>query len=370
MSVAVWALPGERAAAQWPPGGAAPVLPSVAATPAPVPAAGPVVPAGTAPQARLATRSRFPVAVVPPVPPAEPEPRRQWRAAQRRAEAQLDRALALADRGALYAARSQFRGVLETVAQAEDIVSGSDLQTTALAAAWTALEEAEDLRELTPGAPDCPSVATIVQSHRTPVLQPPRSAEVPPHEAVDRYDAFAIDQFVRALRGRPSASHALHGLSKLYSLVGSPTVSKTPLGRGRSIALGRAAVQVHPENYLAVNDLAVLLSSDGRQEEARDLLAQTAHAARQPAVWDNLARLHERLGERHLAACARAESARLAAQGPANALVAGRPVGGGLSVLWVAPEEFAGQSPRVPPAAAATAPSRPAVQRTNAIKRR
>jgi hypothetical protein len=74
---------------------------------------------------------------------------------------------------------------------------------------------------------------------------------------------------------------------------------------------------------LASNDLAVLLADAGRLEQARDVLHAGLRQTSQPAMWNNLAVIHDRMGQAELAQLARREAGRLekiAATSPGSVL--------------------------------------------------
>ena len=57
-------------------------------------------------------------------------------------------------------------------------------------------------------------------------------------------------------------------------------------------------------NYLAANELAVLLAKNGYLQSARTLLQRSVAGSPQPAAWHNLAVVHRYLGEKQLSALA------------------------------------------------------------------
>jgi tetratricopeptide (TPR) repeat protein len=91
---------------------------------------------------------------------------------------------------------------------------------------------------------------------------------------------------------------------------------------------------------LAANDLAVLLAEEGRLEQARDCLHAGLRQSPQPAMWNNLAAVHDRLGQPQLALAARQEAAALesrAASTPGSVLPTH-------NVAWLDPRNFAATS--------------------------
>jgi hypothetical protein len=110
-------------------------------------------------------------------------------------------------------------------------------------------------------------------------------------------------------------------------------------------------MSVDANNYLAANELGVLLSRAGRNEEARTILQHCASLAPRAEVWHNLVVVHRKLGEIGLANQAQQQMNAAQARHPASAPATGKPAD---MVKWVAPEEFAKASR---PAPTATAPS-------------
>jgi tetratricopeptide (TPR) repeat protein len=125
----------------------------------------------------------------------------------------------------------------------------------------------------------------------------------------------------------------LHGLGKVHNAAGSTLAD----GRTKARSYYEAALAVAPANFLAANDLAVLLAEEGRLEQARDLLHDALRRSPQPAMWNNLAAVNDRLGRRDLAQLARNESAALerrAATAPGSVLPTH-------NVAWLDPRAFA-----------------------------
>ena len=113
-----------------------------------------------------------------------------------------------------------------------------------------------------------------------------------------------------------------------------------------------AAILTQPKNFLAANELGVLLTENGNiGRSSHELLLHSATLWPHAATWHNLAVVHARLGERELAELAEKRAKELAESG--------RTIGGP-RVKWVDPETFASTSSMsdsvMPPAAAANSP--------------
>jgi tetratricopeptide (TPR) repeat protein len=118
------------------------------------------------------------------------------------------------------------------------------------------------------------------------------------------------------------------------------------------MALYQAALMAEPENYRAAHELGVLLAGAGQLEMARELLINSAVKSPQPIIWRNLAMLHNRMGQRQLAA---------QAQQQADALQQTSSTSKTPQVDWVDPVTFASTptpgSDLTPPAAPAQTPA-------------
>ena len=91
-------------------------------------------------------------------------------------------------------------------------------------------------------------------------------------------------------------------------------------------------------NFLAANELGVLMARYGQLQEARRLLVHSVQVQPQVEAWHNLAVVHERLGEADLATRAAYERELLAQRMPAPSLASG-------NVEWVDAKTFAAHSP-------------------------
>jgi hypothetical protein len=96
---------------------------------------------------------------------------------------------------------------------------------------------------------------------------------------------------------------------------------------------------VDGKNFMAANELGVLLVRFGRLPEARAALLHSLSISPQPVVWQNLAEVHQAMAEYDLAAKAR-QSAEIAAtrMGREGTLAA-------YDVQWVDPATFVRAKP-------------------------
>ncbi len=102
------------------------------------------------------------------------------------------------------------------------------------------------------------------------------------------------------------------------------------------MTLYQAALIAEPNNFLAANELGVLLAENGNLVRARDWLIHSVTVSPQAATWQNLASVHARLGEKQLAD---------QALGQATALGQASPPSGVPAVQMLDPETFARMAP-------------------------
>ncbi|MFN0016826.1 MAG: hypothetical protein ACKVP0_01130 [Pirellulaceae bacterium] len=257
--------------------------------------------------------------------------------------AQLNRqAETLARRGAYYLARNTTIQSLRMIAEALDLQSGTGEHTAALASALTALREAGDFQSRS-SEDSTISVPLVVAGHRTPVLRQQSAEGLSAIAAQQHYFNYAKEQLVVAAGGQAVASHSLCNLGKLQSRMSDGTAPQQ-MNLARAMVYQQAALAVDGRNYLAANELGVLLTNFGQLPDARRVLQHSVRTMSNPDGWQNLAVVHDRLGETDLAAAALKQRDVLTggAGGP-------RP-----KIEWVSPEVFAGNQP-VAPAKTATA---------------
>jgi tetratricopeptide (TPR) repeat protein len=269
----------------------------------------------------------------------------QMVAAMQKSDEHNRQGFALATRGACFSARAEFIQALRGISQGLDTEAGGSKFGQALAAGMRALQEAEDFVPRGARIGGEISVDVVARAHRTPVLRDLAKTEMPPSEAAELYRKYAVEQLSTATGGEAAGSLALHSLGKLYALFAQDPTNTTLDAQGKAIAFQRAALQADPKNYLAANELAVLLAQQGGYVEARTLLLQAIGISPRPSMWHNLAVVHARLGEMDLAELAHRtalSSAGGANPGNVQAMAALQ------TVRWVDPTTFSQLSP--PPA--------------------
>ncbi len=344
--------------------------PSVAVRPVVTP---PVISMGSPPVAT--TLSAAPgVAAVQPVAPVDsipkiiPPPRattanpQQMQAVAARANAMNRHAFELAEHGAIYAARSEFYESLHMMAVALDGQNDDRGQEQSheqkLAAGLRALEEADDFAARDARSIEDLHVTDIVAGHHTPVLRGQDCERVSTRAAMAKYLTYASEQLAAAVADMPPGSMALHGLGKVYAL---PPASHGPAdftGGAKAIVYQEAALQVDNRNARAANELGVQLVRFGRLPEAKIAFLHSLKVAPRPAVWENLAAVHDRLGESDLASRARRTGLAMGMQKIGSAPS---------DVQWVDANTFAASMPvsidPVRPSIATGVQAQPAVRR-------
>ncbi len=250
----------------------------------------------------------------------------------READLHTRRAFELASRKAYFSARAEFITALRLVAQGLDNEYQTDRHSRALAAGLTALDEAGDFIPRGGQLEANLDMATIAAGHRTPVLRE-NAGRVSPMVAMGAYFTFAQEQLSLAAGNEVAASMALYGMARLHSVLGDESTA-VPAAKPKAMALCQAAILAAPANYLASNELGVLLAQGGRYDEARLAIEHSLTInSKSPTAWHNLGVVYEHLGER-----GRAQRARALAQqgGSTKAPALAGPV------RWLPPQTFAG----------------------------
>jgi tetratricopeptide (TPR) repeat protein len=225
-----------------------------------------------------------------------------------------DRGSALAERGMLFSARTELLKALQLIAQALDAQEASTQHSAALAAGLTALEEACEFSHAANRPAEATDVAVIAASHRTPLLQSFESMSNSPIVAQQQYFSQAQAQLTLAAGGVAAASQILYRLGRLQTALSIHDADPLALHGPRSLVYHQAAMATDSGNWLAANELGVLLARYGQLPEARQLLVHSVTVHPHLEGWHNLSVVHRRLGEADLASRAENEWKLLAQQ--------------------------------------------------------
>lgn len=278
---------------------------------------------------------------------------------------QIRHGFELAGRGAIFAARAEFIAALRLIAQGLDNDGNTAIHSQSLVAALTAMKEAQDFIPAAgkfEGELDLPP---IVAGHRTPVLKTVPADQLQSMRALKQYFTFAQEQLALAAGREVSGSIALGALGKLHAALAGKPNPEIVAPEAKAVTFFQAAILVCPRNYMAANDLGVLLARNGDLMGARRMLEHSVLVNRRSENFNNLSVVYRRLGQQRLAELATqkalaAKAAETARQRNASLLAGG-------SVQWVNPADLVqSQEPWVDPSAkpAATANQQgPAVRR-------
>lgn len=251
----------------------------------------------------------------------------------------------LAQRGAFFAARTEFIQVLRRVAQAKDATAGNEVHSRQLAAGLRAMDEADDFVPRGAQLEAELNVRSVASSHRTPVLKD-YYQEVMPHEAVAMYHSYAQLHLSQAALDEQAGSMALYGLGKIYGRQAERSDDDVQLIRG-AMTMYAAALDSCPNNNLAANELGVLLCRTGHPAEAIKHFTRAIDIAPTATAYHNLAVAQQKLGLGPQSAANEFESQRLASIDRASGTMS-RQAG----IQWVSPAEMANFSQAAPPASA------------------
>jgi len=254
------------------------------------------------------------------------------------ADRQIRRGFELAGRRAFFAAQAEFIRALRLVAQGLDAEHRTDAHSRALAAGLAALQEAEDF------VPDGSRLEAdldlpeLIHGHRTPVLKNADTRELAPLLAMKCYSTYAQEQLAVAAGREVAGSMALHALGKLHSALAHDR-STIRTAAPKAMVFFQAALLVYPQNYMAANDLGVLLARCGNYREAEIAIKQGLSIRSQATGWRNLAVVYRQLGQHELAG--RADRLAVSAVRPKAAEETARPTVPRRQILWLDPNMFA-----------------------------
>ena len=160
--------------------------------------------------------------------------------------------------------------------------------------------------------------------------------------ALKLYLTFAQDQFALAAGQEVSGSMALGALGKMHATQSGRAAPAIAAAGAKAIVYFQAAILVCPRNYIAANDLGVLLAHNGDYAGARRALEHSVLVNRCAENLGNLSVVYGQVGESRLSGLA-AEKAQLAKSVEIDRQRKAKLSAGG-TVEWVDPATLA-QSP-------------------------
>jgi tetratricopeptide (TPR) repeat protein len=287
-------------------------------------------------------------------PEAAKERSEQLERIAQQADRQIRRGFELAGRGAYFAARSEFIKALRLLAEGLDTEHQTEAHSRSLALALAAMSEAADFIPAGSRLEGDLKLRAIIEGHRTPVLKNAATENLTPLSALKCYFTFAQEQLAAAAGSEVAGSMALCALGKLHAALAGPHENNVRAAEAKAVAFYQAALLVYPQNYMAANDLGVLLARCGDYREAEGALKYSLSIHPQSTSWHNLAVVYRQQGQPASArqalwrwqAATEAEIARRKAlRNPPNE-----------SVRWVDPSVFNQLQARTPVAVPRTTP--------------
>jgi tetratricopeptide (TPR) repeat protein len=196
--------------------------------------------------------------------------------------------LELAGRGAFFAARSEFLGAMQLIAQGLDAELKTHTHSRAFTAGLTALKESEDFLPNANRLETEVDVSAMIALHKTSLLKE-EAKTATALAALQSYLTFAQSQFAKAVGGEIAGSMALHSLGKLHAVMAQKKNTTVVAPESKAVVYYQAALLSFPQNYMAANDLGVLLAQYGRYEDARGILERSLAICPQSTTYHNLA---------------------------------------------------------------------------------
>jgi hypothetical protein len=216
----------------------------------------------------------------------------------------IDSAFAMADRGAIYSARSDLMSAIHALCAAKDAANQDRVCSQALVEALNAMDEAADF-VVTDDVRI--NLRNVIAGHQTQVLKDANLEKMSTITAMQRYYDFAQSQLIIAGDGSPVASEALSGLGKVARRLPADDAALRRNSLVTALVFQQSAVAVWNQNYHAANECGWLYCHLGRPQQAKQFLVEVAQETNWPTAWSNLARVHEDLQEFDLAESARFE---------------------------------------------------------------
>ncbi len=188
-------------------------------------------------------------------------------------------------------------------------------------------------------------------THSTPVLKDSVDG-LTPIMALRCYQTFAQEQFAAAAGREVAGSMALHAMGKLHTALAEKKVVTVVAAESKAVVFFQAALLVHPKNFMAANDLGVLLARSGNYADARAMLQYSVSLSPQAVGWQNLATVYRQMNQVKLAEQASRQATVLREREVARRRTS--PTVANDMVRWVDPQSFAKTSTNTPNSPGAT----------------
>ncbi len=239
----------------------------------------------------------------------------------------------LSRRGAAYAARQEFYASLRILAQSHDKQAGGTAYTEALRNGILAIKEAQDFIVTDTEAQIGLRVSNVIETHSTEIISAESAEGMTAIEAAQRYFAYASHQLSRCGGQNVVAAEALYCLGKLHSVQAKSGSNDSKLDLAKAMIYHQAAISSNDSNFRSLNELGVLYANSGRFDEAKRMLKKSLRIKPLPQAWQNLAVIHQRIGEHQLAQLAIREFEMTSTQAPISV------------IRWTPVEEFNENAP-------------------------
>jgi len=257
-------------------------------------------------------------------------------AAAQQAVHHIEYGKSLSRRGAAYAARQEFYTALRVTAESNDATTGTQEFSRALSQAILAMKEARDFVQEDTEAGMLLDVSSIVETHRSKIIDKAQAASTNPTQAMERYFVYAQNKLDEASGRNAVSAEILFCLGKLHTTISNTKTVPDKIDVARAIAYHHAALMSDKNSFRSANELGVLLVQMGQLEQATELFKQSLIAQPTPQAWQNLAKTHRRMGQQDLAQLAETEYVLLSQTQMASSSV---------PLRWVPTESFNANPP-------------------------
>ena len=227
--------------------------------------------------------------------------------AQKRITSEMSEAVSMAERGAIYAARARLIACLRRVARLRDAQADVDTHSTALAAAFLAMDEANDFDDQGTQYQADLLTRNYIAGHQTPVLKnSPTPSAV---RARNAYYLFARKKLIEAAGAQKISAELLYALGRVESELTKQMRDSHQRRAPRELPLFEAAVAVNPSHHIAANELGVALARTGDYRRATIAFKHSVQIRSTPEALANLEFVARQIGDQEATANARQQLA-------------------------------------------------------------